>query len=127
MKAWPLAGGLALLLALAACGGRKPIVGARVLELRPNPASPATLAPGSRIEIAAVPVPLAELQWVSGTVKLFGSPTLAFKKDAKDGYFKFKTMVPPMVDVPAGSYEVRAWGRTAAGEDVEGRMDYEVR
>jgi hypothetical protein len=97
------------------------------LELRPSPASPASLAPGSRIEIAAVPVPSTELEWVSGTVKLFGSPTLAFKKDAKDGFFKFKTMVPPMVDVPAGSYEVRAWGRTSAGEAVEGKMDYEVR
>jgi hypothetical protein len=127
VKPWLLALGLALVLALQACHSGQPKAGARYLELRPKPASPASLVPGSRIEIAAVPIPGTELQWVSGTVKLFGSPTLAFKKDAKDGYFKFKTMVPPMVDVPAGSYEVRAWGRTAEGEAVEGRMDYEVR
>jgi hypothetical protein len=119
---------LAALLFLAACHGAKPVAKAsRVLELRPKPASGASLPQGTHIEIAAVPVPPAEMQWVSGTVQLIGAPTLAFKKDPKDGAFKFKFMVPPMVDVPAGSYQVKAWGRTSAGEDVEGQMAYEVR
>ena len=84
------------------------------------------LEPGTIVSIAAVPVPATEMQWVSGTVQLFGAPKLSFKKDPKDGFYKFKTMVPPMVQIPAGTYEVKAWGRTAAGEAVEGRTDYVV-
>ncbi len=116
---------LALVQALSGCTAKTKLQ-TRQLELRASPASPASLIPGSRIEIAAVPVPAGEMQWVSGTVQLFGAPTLAFKKDPKDGFFKFKTMIPPMVQVPAGSYEVKAWGRTTAGEAIEGRLDYQV-
>lgn len=97
-----------------------------VLELRPDPPSPASLEPGTIVSIAAVPVPATEMQWVSGTVQLFGAPKLAFKKDPRDGFYKFKTMVPPMVQIPAGKYAVRAWGRTAAGEDIQGQTEYVV-
>jgi len=118
---------LVLLTLIAGCTP-KPVLkpGATVLELRATPPSPATLASGMIVSIAAVPVPATEMQWVSGTVKIFRAPNLAFKKDAKDGFYKFKTMVPPMVQIPAGTYEVKAWGRTAAGEAVEGRMEYVV-
>jgi hypothetical protein len=44
--------------------------------------------------------------------------------DGKGWYFR--TMVPPLVTVPKGSYEVKAWGKTKAGEDVQGLMSYEV-
>ena len=79
-----------------------------------------------KIEIMAVPVPATEMQWVSGTVKIFRAPSLAFKKDPQDGFYKFKTMVPPMVIIPSGNYEIKAWGRTVAGEEVQGRLEYVV-
>lgn len=119
---------LGALLGLTACTA-KPVLkpGARYLEIRTTPQSPAELPAGSRVNIVAVPVPATEMQWVSGTVKLFRAPTLAFKKDLEDGFFKFKTMVPPMVMIPAGTYEVKAWGMTVDGESIEGRTDYVVR
>jgi hypothetical protein len=97
------------------------------LELRADPPSPAPLQPGTIIKITAVPQPAGEMAWVSGTVKVLGARVVAFKKDPQDGLFKFKTMVPPMADIPSGSYQVRAWGRSAAGEAVEGSLDYVVR
>jgi hypothetical protein len=123
-----LTGALALLalFSLAACGGKQVKAPAHTLEIRPNPASPAKLPSGTRIEVAALPQPAVEMQWVSGTVKLFGAPTLTFKKDLKDGLWKFRTMIPPMVDMPSGTYEIKAWGRTVGGEEIAGRMDYVV-
>ncbi len=109
---------------LSACRPRPDL---RHLEISVRPASPADLPPGTIVEIVAMPVPAGQMAWVSGTVKIFRAPVLAFKKSAVDGSFMFRTMVPPMATVPAGSYEVRAWGRTVAGEDVEGRLDYKVR
>jgi hypothetical protein len=98
----------------------------RRLEIIADPASPASLQPGQRISVTARPLPEAQMQWVSGTVKVLGAREVAFRKDA-DGLFKFRTMVPPMVDIPSGTYEIRAWGRTAAGEAIEGSLKYEVR
>ena len=124
-----LAGALALCLGLAlgACASKAVIKPASaVLELRCNPSSPSSLESGTIVTIAAVPVPATEMQWVSGTVQLFGAPKLAFKRDPKDGLYKFKTMVPPMVQIPVGKYEVKAWGRTAAGEEINGQMEYVV-
>lgn len=130
MRAGRGAGLIGAVLLFAACTPKavvKPGPGATTLEIRVNPPSPAALASGMLVEIAAVPVPATEMQWVSGTVKIFRAPTLPFKKDAKDGLFKFKTMVPPMVMIPAGTYEVKAWGRTALGQDVEARTEYVVK
>jgi hypothetical protein len=120
--------GLALAAALLVAGcGAKPRADGHRLELRADPPSPASLAPGRIIKITAAPVPGGDMQWVSGTVKVLGARVVAFRKDPEDGLYKFKTMVPPMVDIPSGSYQVKAWGRTLAGEDVEGSLDYEVR
>lgn len=115
-------------LLFSACAKKAEVLpSGRFLELRCDPASPAELPSGKLVEIKAVPVPQAEMQWVSGTVKLFGAPNIVFKKDPKDGNFRFRTMVPPMVEVPIGKYAIKVWGRTTAGEAVEGHMDYEVR
>jgi hypothetical protein len=78
------------------------------------------------VTVSALPVPEAEMAWVSGTVKLMGAPVLGMKPAADGKRWQFRTMVPPMVTVPAGRYEVKAWGRTKAGEDIQGQMTYEV-
>jgi hypothetical protein len=128
-------GGLALLgLGLAGCASNpgiqpslSPTPPAHHLDIRFNPAGPTHLAPGDLVEIAVLPVPSGEMQWVSGTVQLFHAPTLAFKQDAKDKLFKFKTMVPPMANIPAGTYQVKVWGQSLLGESLQGSSSYEVR
>lgn len=118
---------LALGLLLGACAGRKPALDARRLELSVEPAPPALLPSGTIVKVAARAVPDAELAWVSGTVKIMGAPVLAMKPDADGKTWRFRTMVPPMVTVPAGKYEVKAWGRTKSGEELKGMFSYEVK
>jgi hypothetical protein len=124
---------LGLCLSLAACASKPAIqptpspTPGRHLEIRFDPAGPTHLAPGDLVQIAVLPVPDGEMQWVSGTVQLFHAPTLAFKQDAKDKLFKFKTMVPPMANIPAGTYEVKVWGQSLLGESLQGSSSYEVR
>jgi hypothetical protein len=131
IRALALLGLAAVLPACASQPGIRPSVSptppARHLEIRFDPAGPTHLAPGDMVQIAVLPVPDGEMQWVSGTVQLFHAPTLAFKQDAKDRLFKFKTMVPPMANIPAGTYEVKVWGRSLLGESLQGSSSYEVR
>lgn len=124
-----LAAGIAVAacLALTGCAGRTPKPEGPRLQLSVEPAPPAKLPSGTIVTVTAQPVPATELAWVSGTVKLFGAPVLGLKMDAKSGAWRFRTMVPPMVLVPAGMYEVKAWGRTRAGEAIEGTFSYEVK
>ncbi len=122
----PALAGLALLL-LSACATRAPKPEGRRLVLSALPAPPAALPSGTIVSVSARPVPAAELAWVSGTVKILGAPVLGMKPGADGQSWSFRTMVPPMVTVPVGKYEVRAWGRTRAGEAVEGTMTYEVK
>lgn len=122
-----LLGALALGLLLGACAGKPPLPGARRLELSVDPAPPARLPSGTIVRVAARAVPDAELAWVSGTVKIMGAPVLAMKPDADGKTWRFKTMVPPMLTVPAGKYEVKAWGRTKNGEELQGLFSYEVK
>lgn len=112
--------------ALTAC---KPALKAegRRLELSALPMPPSPLPSGTVVTVSARPVPEGEMEWVSGTVKLMGAPVLAMKPAGDGKSWSFRTMVPPMVSVPAGRYEVKAWGRSKAGEDVQGSMSYEVK
>lgn len=112
---------------LAGCAAKAPKPDARRLELSVQPAPPASLPSGTVVQVAARAVPEAELAWVSGTVKIFGAPVMPLKPDPDGRTWRFRTMVPPLVTVPPGAYEVRAWGRTKAGEDLEGVLSYEVR
>jgi hypothetical protein len=114
-------------LLLAGCAGKAPVPDARRLELSVDPAPPTGLPSGTIVKVAARAVPDAELAWVSGTVKIFGAPVLALKPDADGKTWRFKTMVPPMVTVPPGKYEVKAWGRTKNGEELQGLLNYEVK
>ncbi|HXB98472.1 MAG TPA: hypothetical protein VNZ54_10505, partial [bacterium] len=76
--------------------------------------------------VQARTVPATQLASLSGTVKMMGAPSLAFRP-AADGTWYFRTMVPPMTTVPPGHYQIKAWGRTADGQDVTANMDYEVK
>jgi hypothetical protein len=126
-KRAPLLAGLAALAAcaLAGCAGQQIAGNAPCLLLTVDPPSPARLDPGSLVSVTARPEPPAAMQWVSGTVRILGAPVTDFRPRA-DGSWGFRTMVPPMLSVPPGTYHIRAWGRTAAGEDLRGELTYEV-
>lgn|GEM_PF-2400721 len=96
------------------------------LVLAALPAPPARLDPGTIVTVQARTQPPTQLAWVSGTVRIMGAPVLAFRQ-TPDGTWFFRTMVPPMTAVPPGHYQIKAWGRTAAGQDVKANMDYEVK
>jgi hypothetical protein len=112
--------------ALAGCGAAGVKGEPHRLELSALPLPPASLPSGTIVTVTAHVVPDAQMEWVSGTVKLLGAPVLGMKPDSDGKAWWFRTMVPPLVTVPAGHYEVKAWGRTKAGEDVQGMMSYEV-
>lgn len=119
---------LALLgLALGACRSQPLAKAGRELKLEVDPPSPGELAGGTVVRVRARPLPPTELAWVSGTVALFGAPTVVFKPEAQGGGWVFATAVPPMVEVPAGSYRIKAWGPTRLGEMYGGELIYEVR
>lgn len=124
-----LAAGFVLLgaLSLGACAGKTPASGATHLELNALPAAPATLLSGTIVSVSAQAVPGAELAWVSGTVKLLGAPVLPMRLDPDGHTWRFRTMVPPLVTVPPGMYQIKAWGRTRSGAPVQGQMTYEVK
>jgi hypothetical protein len=88
--------------------------------------SPARLDPGTIVTVSARTAPFTQLASLSGTVKMMGAPVLAFRP-AQDGTWYFRTMVPPMTTVPPGHYQIKAWGRTADGQEVKANMDYEVK
>jgi hypothetical protein len=90
-----------------------------------DPPSPARLAPGTIVKVNARPVPEGVMAWVSGTVKIVGSPVAAFKPNP-DGSWRFKTMIPPMATVPPGFYMIKIWGRTRAGDMIRTTVSYEV-
>jgi len=113
-------------LALAGCA-HVPKGPAPALKISVEPAPPTVLAPGTVVKIRAWAEPKAQLQWVSGTVKVFRAPVLAFKPEAGSLAWIFKTQVPPMTTVPPGRYQVKAWGRSVDGQDVNGQLDFEVR
>ena len=121
--AWALAAALGL---LWGCHGAPIHPGSARLELSVSPPSPASLASGTIVRVTAQPVPRTEMAWVSGTVKIFGAKAIAMRP-GEDGTWTFKTMVPPMFTVPAGTYEVRSWGRTSDGQPLEGTLTYEVK
>ncbi|MES2202394.1 MAG: hypothetical protein V4498_09095 [candidate division FCPU426 bacterium] len=89
--------------------------------------SPPALIPGRMVQVTAKPVPASQMAWVSGTVKVFGFPTVPFARDPKSGDWRFKTMIPSMALVPAGMYEVKAWGENLEGQRYEGNMEVEVK
>ncbi len=119
-------GAAAFLLLAASCTrvGVRP--GPRpVLSLKVVPAPPARLEPGGFVRVTARCVPPVALGWVSGTVGILGAPVVAFRRGPA-GAWSFRTMVPPFLNVPPGTYRVKAWGRTLDGRAVRGEMDYEV-
>jgi hypothetical protein len=118
---------LAALVLLAGCRQAVKAEGGRHLELSALPLPPTSLPSGTVVTVSARTVPDGEMAWVSGTVKLLGAPVLAMKPTDDGKSWWFRTMVPPMVTVPAGRYEVKAWGRTKSGEDLQGSMSYEVK
>jgi hypothetical protein len=127
-------GALALAAALALLAGCKsaeltpngPDAFRRHLELSALPAGPTALPSGTIVTVTARVVPEAEMAWVSGTVKLMGAPVLGMKPELNGKGWYFRTMIPPLVTIPPGHYEVKAWGKTKAGEAVNGLMSYEV-
>jgi hypothetical protein len=112
---------------LAGCGGVKPKPVSAHLALDVSPKAPAALPSGTVVMVTARAEPPTQLAWVSGTVQILGAKTLALRPNTDGKTWYFKTMVPPLVRVPAGKYELKAWGRTQAGEPVEGLMQYEVK
>jgi hypothetical protein len=123
--------GLALA-GLAGCAGapalkaEHPLPPLPRLALSVEPASPATLLPGTIVRVRAQVDGQGQLAWVSGTVRLMGAPVLGLKQ-AADGSWGFKTMVPPMTTVPAGHYKVKVWGRLKDGRELSETLDYEVK
>ena len=129
MRAAALGLGLAAAAALALAGchrGALKAGGAHTLVLSVDPPSPNPLDAGTLVRVTARPEPKVEMAWVSGTVKIFGAPVAPFKRDREDGSWRFKTMVPPMVTVPPGTYQIKAWGRTVDGEEIHSAISYEV-
>jgi hypothetical protein len=126
-KRAPLLAGLAALaaFALAGCAGQQIAGNPPRLLLTVYPPSPAQLDPGTLVSVTAQTEPRVAMQWVSGTVRILGAPVTDFRPLA-DGSWGFTTMVPPMVNVPPGTYHIRAWGRSMDGEDVRGELTYEV-
>lgn len=95
------------------------------LRLSVEPPPPSDLASGTIVSVHAIAEPFMEMAWVSGTVGIMGAPVAGFKR-AADGSWMFRTMVPPMVTVPAGTYHIKAWGRSKSGEELKATMNYEV-
>ena len=98
----------------------------RMLDVRMEPS---TLKPGQIVEIIVKPVQPVELQWVSGTVKLgMGAvPEKSLKYEDACSCWKFKTMIPVFVTIPAGKYEIKAWGETENGDAYSGSTMIEVK
>jgi hypothetical protein len=119
-----LLAGLAVL-ALAGCSRQQIAESGPRLVLSVSPPSPCRLDPGTLVSVTARPQPPVAMAWVSGTVRILGAPVTDFRLRA-DGSWGFRTMVPPMVSVPPGTYHIRAWGRTKDGEALSGTLTYEV-
>lgn len=117
-----LAGLGALLFAGLACHSTKP--SSSLLELS---VSPPQLKAGAVVLVTARPVPPVELLWVSGTVKVMGAPVVGFKQDKATKLWQLRSQVPAFVSIPPGLYAVKAWGKTRAGEDIKGEMEYEAK
>lgn len=88
---------------------------------------PAEMRPGQILVVTAQPVPPANLLWVSGTVNVMGFPDMAFSKDAKDGLWKIKTMIPIFTSVAPGDYEAKAWGLSKDGQRYDGTFNVHVK
>jgi hypothetical protein len=82
--------------------------------------TPDSLTPGTKVEVMAVPQVPVVLQSVSGTVAVTGAWVVPFAYDASRQAWIFKTIIPSMISIPSGKYEVKAWGLTAQGTRVEG-------
>jgi hypothetical protein len=114
------------ILVLAGCSRQQVAAGAPPrLLVGVFPPSPTRLDPGTLIRITARPEPSIAMDWVSGTVRILGAPVTAFRR-GEDGTWGFKTMVPPMVTVPPGTYAIKVWGRAHDGEALSGTLSYEV-
>jgi len=107
---------------LASCAGAKPGAERRlILSMQPP-----ELRPGVMIQVAARPLPQAEMAWVSGTVKVMGAPVMPFRPDGAGGW-AFKTMVPAFASIAPGRYEARAWGDSKDGLRYEGNLFIDVK
>ena len=88
---------------------------------------PAELQPGVKLTVTAVPQPLAEMAYVSGTVAVSGAPVLPFKYNAAAKHWYFGMLIPALVSIPPGEYEVKVWGQSLAGARYEGRTTVKVK
>lgn len=131
MSRFPRSVGRALLpaaflaLLLAACA-RVAVLPPLRLAFRLSPPSPARLLPGSRVRVSVRVEPPTQMLWVSGTVGILGAPVVAFRRSKDGGSWIFRTMVPPFLSVPSGTYRVKAWGMARDGRKVRGETTYEV-
>lgn len=112
---------LGVLLFVGGCHQAKPAAHKLALSL-----DPPQLQSGVVLTLSARPEPPLELQWVSGTVEVMGAPTLPMSWDPEVQAWKFKSMVPPFVSIPAGTYTVRAWGQSSNGKRAEGELSVKV-
>jgi hypothetical protein len=89
--------------------------------------NPPEFRPGAQLVVTARPLPQAEMAYVSGTVDVMGFPDLAFSRDAADGQWKFKTMIPIFASVSPGNYQVKAWGLSRGGQRYDGSLNVQVK
>ena len=112
---------IAAALLLVGCHQVKPSVSFLRLSL-----DPPQLQPGVPMTLSVRPEPPTELLWVSGTVEVMGVPTLPLRQDPTDGVWKFRSMLPSFVSIPAGTYKVKAWGVSKQGKRAEGELSIKV-
>jgi hypothetical protein len=119
-----LAAGLAVFaLFLAACQGPKIKPEHRLAVA----VSPLLVGAGQRVTVTAMAVDQAEMAYVSGTVGSFGLPNVALKYDAVGKLWFLSRPIPLFVTIPAGRYEIKAWGESKAGEKYERNTFVEIK
>jgi len=95
----------------------------RALLLQLDPAIPKA---GQWITLTARPARPAQLQWVSGTVKIFMAPVVALKPNESRDAWTFRMMIPGMVNIPKGHYEAEAWGEDKVGARWQGHYEVNI-
>jgi hypothetical protein len=113
---------LAAGLLLSGCHQAKP-GGPGVLLLKVEPTK---FKPGAIVTVSAKPPQGSVLAQVSGTVAVMGAPTVPFQFDGVSKAWVFRTLIPDMVTIPPGDYQVKAWGADKAGRRYEGSTTISV-
>ncbi len=120
MKTAWLALGALLAISLAACHR---VSKDHALILKLDPPIPKA---GQWITMTVKPQRPVQLQWVSGTVKIFMAPVVALKPNESRDTWTFRMMIPGLVLIPKGQYEAAAWGEDQDGARWQGNYQVSV-